>query len=146
MAIFKSSCCVKLNDNRQGDWTFFSGQYLFQISYIEEYLQKKALKMFLCSSGWYGIFHTKQNLLWTSLKLSFVKTLLSICVCVCVHIHIYSVYLYVWVHLPPVQKTAIKPWRIKFRIAVWHGITVITFTRHTHKYACCSSTWYSMQL
>jgi hypothetical protein len=74
---------VKLNANRQGVWTFFSGQYLFQISYIEEFLQKKALKMFM---------------------------------------------------------------RGKFCIAVWHGITIITFIRHTHKYACCSSNWYSMQL
>jgi len=156
MAILKPRCCVKVNDNRQGVWTFFSGQCLFQISYIEEFLQKKALEMFVCSYDWYGIFHTRQNLLWTSSKLSLVKTLL-LYVCVCVYIYIcICVYIYIYVYIVytfmcgyiylQFRKTAIKPWRVKFCIAVWHGITVITFTRHTHKYACCCSTWYSMEL
>lgn len=79
MAIFKSSLCVKLNDNRQGVRTFFNGQYLCQISYIEEFLQKKALKMFVGSSDWYGIY-----------------------------IYVYGVYLYLWVRLPPVQKNCYK--------------------------------------
>ena len=76
-----------------------------------EFLQKKSVRLFIGSSDWYGIY-----------------------------IYIYMVYTFMcgYIYLQ-FRKTAIKPWKIKFCSAVWHGVTLITFTRQTHNYACYSS-------